>query len=271
MKEMTPDEVREVQLNILSCFAGFCQENGLYYTLYYGTLIGAVRHKGFIPWDDDIDVAMPRPDYEKFIELSKRKKVAVNMEVLQYRLGNSTYPFIKVIDTGTVLEEKFVKNVQIGVWIDIFPVDGNFKSNLLNALHYRLTRVFIKMIEIHRNDLGSGTTNVKRAANTILYPIAKVLPCIFLCRILDKIGRLKDFKKSDLVGNLVWTYSFHNRIHKEDFLKGILVEFEGRQFNILSNYDEFLSAVYGDYMTLPPENKRIRHDFHAWWKESGDI
>ena len=267
MKDLLFDEIRTIQIDILVAFAKFCNDNNLYYTLGYGTLLGAVRHKGFIPWDDDIDVVMPRPDYEKFIELSKKKRISPNIEVLSYKLGNNTYPFIKLIDNRTEVEEKFVSNTKIGVWIDVFALDGNFKNNFLNVLHYKTARIIRKIIEIKRNDFGSGTTRKKQILKGIIYPFTKLFSYNFLCKAMDKVCCIKNYKNSDYIGCVVWGYDGKDRTEKKPFLKKVYFEFENNLFNAPSNYDSFLRGIYGDYMQLPPEDKRIRHDSNAWWKE----
>ena len=267
MREITPNEIRKIQTKLLVDFAEFCDENGLYYTIGYGTLIGAIRHKGFIPWDDDIDVIMPRPDYEKFLELSKHKKIDPNIDTISYKLGNSTYPFTKLIDNRTEVEEKFVHGTKIGVWIDVFALDGNFSNDFLNMLHHKAARFIRKTIEIKRNDFGLGTTKSKQILKSILYPITKLFSYNFLCLMMDKICCIKSYEKSRYIGGVVWGYGSKDRTKKELFMKSINVEFEGHLFKAPSNYDKYLRGMYGDYMRLPPENKRIRHDFNARWKQ----
>ena len=258
--------IRIVQTDILVAFVNFCNENNLYYTLDSGTLLGAIRHKGFIPWDDDIDVAMPRPDYEKFIELSKKKQISPNMEVLSYKLGNSTYPFIKIIDNRTEVEEKFVSNTKIGVWIDVFPLDGKFENKFFNSIHYFSARTIRKMIEIKRNDFGSGTTIIKQILKSLMYPFTKIFSFEFLCILIDKVCCIKAYSKSNYIGDVMWG-CYKNRMQRKNYEKSINAEFEGYFFKIPSNYDEYMKNVYGDYMQLPSEEERICHDFKAWRKE----
>lgn len=268
MDIIIPEDIKKIQLDILIRFARFCEKNNLYYTLYGGTLLGAIRHRGFIPWDDDIDVAMPRLDYEKLIEFSKINMIDTNLKVLHYKLGNNTYPFVKIIDTRTVVEEKGIGSIKIGIWIDVFPIDGNFKNKFLYTLQYSITWVLEQMIFIQRSDFGGGNTNIKRVCKALIYPIAKILPNIFLCNTLDKICCIKRFENSEVVGNIVWHLGICAKMKKEDFLKNIKVEFEGYKFNAPLNFHECLHSLYGNYMELPPENKRICHDFKAWWRVS---
>ena len=142
MKKITPEEIKKIQLDLLIQFAEFCKKNNLYYCLAYGTLLGAIRHKGFIPWDDDIDVIMPRPDYEKFCKLVAEKKIATSLQ------NNSTYPFVKIIDTRTLVRERFAQKEEVGIWIDVFVLDGNFNNRIINFLHYKIAFVIKKILEI---------------------------------------------------------------------------------------------------------------------------
>ncbi len=267
MKEIKIDELKSIEMSVLIKFADFCNKNNLYYTLGYGTLLGAIRHKGFIPWDDDIDVIMPRPDYEKFIELAKHKKISSNTEVISYKLGNSTYPFTKIIDNRTEVEEKFAKKTKIGVWIDVFALDGNFKNDFLNKFHYKVARLMRKVIEIKRNDFGSGATKKRQVIKIIIYPFINIFSCKFLCKIMDKICMIKKYENSDYIGCVVWGRSNKDRTTKEAFMKKINVEFERYLFNAPSNYDEYLRNIYGNYMQIPPESERETHSFKAWWKD----
>ena len=250
MKNLSFDEIRTIQTDILVAFANFCDENNLYYTLDSGTLLGAIRHKGFIPWDDDIDVAMPRPDYEKFIEISKKKQISPNMEVLSYKLGNSTYPFIKIIDNRTEVKEKFVSNTKIGVWIDIFPLDGKFENKFLNFVHYFSARTIRKQI-----------------LKGLMYPFTKIFSFEFLCILIDKVCCIKVYGKSNYIGDVMWG-CYKNRMKRKYYEKSHNAEFEGYILKIPSNYDEYLKNLYGDYMQLPPEDERICHAFKAWWKNN---
>ena len=123
MKRVTPEELKRIQLDLLQKTADFCEQNGLRYFLCGGTLIGAVRHKGYIPWDDDIDIAMPRPDYDRFINTFNKQE---NYYQVVSRENNHaySYAFAKVYDNRTILQELHYKGSTFGVYIDILPADG---------------------------------------------------------------------------------------------------------------------------------------------------
>ena len=125
MIKLDNTEVKKYILNILCEFAAFCDQNGLRYYLSGGTLLGAVRHKGFIPWDDDIDVMMPRNEFEKLEKILNEKKIAENLSFISYDNGNMHYPFGKVINTNIKIDDSCVKDkLEQYLWIDIFPMDG---------------------------------------------------------------------------------------------------------------------------------------------------
>src|SRR5690625_114441 len=122
MKALDLEEIKQIQLSILRRVAFFCKQHDIAYFLCGGTLLGAVRHKGFIPWDDDIDIMMPRPSYEKFLKEFKYE----HLSLYHYKkTKNYGYPFIKIGEDRTVLRETFIKkNIDMGVFIDVFPIDG---------------------------------------------------------------------------------------------------------------------------------------------------
>ena len=123
-KQLTIEEVKKMNLDILSVVADFCEKNGLRYWLYYGTLIGAIRHNGYIPWDDDIDIAMPRPDYEKFLKTFNQTSGSL-YKVIEDRISIGYHtPFAKVHNPETIIESEFSDEMAFGVFIDIFPFDG---------------------------------------------------------------------------------------------------------------------------------------------------
>ena len=142
-KNINLEELKKIQFDILKKVAAFCEKNKIKYYLGYGTLLGAVRHKGYIPWDDDIDIIMPRPDYLRFIEIFNKSTPSPELKVLSHYIDkNHPYPFIKLINTKTKQVSHSSIKYDMGVCIDIFPLDGLpksiHKSNFLYAKVYHI-------------------------------------------------------------------------------------------------------------------------------------
>ena len=265
MVRMEEAEVKQIQIQILKEFANYCDQNNLVYFLGYGTLLGAVRHKGFIPWDDDIDVVMPRSDYNKFMK--KFNKNSKNLEVFDI-LNDLTYnySFAKLSDKSTFLKEDCdIAFDKLGVNIDIFPLDG-VSSN------QKEQKRKIKKIKIYRNILGLKNISIlrKRALyKNILLFLGKIFfYFIDYKKIVKKIVRSAtelDYDASDIVACLVWNYGIKEVISKGVFEKSIKLEFENGLYNAPQDYDKYLKSIYGDYMTLPSEEERAsNHVFKAY-------
>lgn len=275
MQKLDINQIKKIELDILIAFADFCEENKLKYYLAYGTLLGAVRHKGFIPWDDDIDVLMPRPDYNRFIELTGYNPIKQNLETRLYRncKNPNIYPFAKIIDTNTLVYEKGKSRKNIsGIWIDIFPLDGCPDSS-------EETRVqFEKYLKI-RNWQDLATTNpfyidqniIKKMLKFIFFaPAAKLYGCKRICKKIDELAQSYSYDKSQLVADFTWGDSLNAILKKEDLEPALHLEFEGKLFNAPKSYDQYLTNLYGDYMILPPENERIPHGFIAYKLTKGE-
>ena len=255
------DSLKKKELEILKEFISCCEQMNLTYYISYGTLIGAIRHGGFIPWDDDIDVCMPRPDYDKFI--SEGSKFLPENYFIQTMDTDPKYAlnFAKLRDSDTTLFEKHVVDVDInhGVFIDIFPFDGYVKGqNKVLDLRVKENPVF------EESDTNIISNALNGLGKKLTYKLGETIPNK-LKTDLSKLSVPKDnpsFEESDYVACLV--DSFYIIPFKKEFLgKGIKVDFEGIKVNAPENYDEYLKALYGDYMKLPPEDQRENHhNFH---------
>ena len=263
------EEVKKIEFNILCNFADFCSQNTLKYYLGYGTLLGAARHKGFIPWDDDIDVLMPREDYNKFIELTGYNPIKPNLETRLYRdcKNPNIYPFVKVIDTNTIVYEKgkSKKNIS-GLWIDVFPLDG-YPENKADA-----QKIFNKYIKL-RNLQDLATTCpmvvnqnlIKKLIKTLLIaPIVKLYGVKKICRKIDLLAQSYSFDKCDKVADFTWGDNIESYLLKSELEPAVDIEFEGRTFKAPAGWQQYLERLYGDWTQLPPENQRIPHGFLAY-------
>lgn len=260
MKRITDiKELRSIQLGILDDIHNFCIANGITYFISCGSLIGAVRHKGYIPWDDDIDLYMPRKDYERFIKEyrnpSKKYRV-INPETEK----NYFYTFAKVVDTRTLMTETETEGYKIGVYVDLFPVDYVSDDRRERVRLFKRTRLLYKI----RRCKISHKNYLKNAA---AYWIYKLLPVSVGClnRIIRRLITLK--QPTHTVANLTEAGCFNaDRCFSAASIDGTVdVEFEGRRYKTMKGYKDYLSKTYGDYMTLPPVDQRQTHSFEAYW------
>jgi lipopolysaccharide cholinephosphotransferase len=245
MLELTPLELKKKLLEILIFIDCFCRKNNIDYSLDGGTLIGAVRHKGFIPWDDDIDIMMSRPNYDKFVSLFEDK--INNYQLLCYEKDKNTFfPFAKVCDCRT-LKFEYGVNTGHGIDIDIFPVDG-FDINK-NVYWYKY------ILELFRGLMVIKKYGQRLIKDNFLYHILgiclKPIPMYILSTICQKIVKGFDYNISHYTC-ILSGYNQNKTIHQKDlYQEYIEINFEGYIFKAVKNYDLFLSKLYGDYMKLP--------------------
>ena len=266
MKKIDLKELQKIEFDILCEFDEFCQKHGLKYSLAFGSLIGAARHKGFIPWDDDIDVYMMREEYEKFVELiEKGEKFQKNyIDVLLPGDGRSFYPIIKLIDSRTLLFEKNVsKKNKLGVWLDVFPIDyvcDDYKEACDIEKKY-MKYAHDYMVYFMRYEEKSLKSFLKN-----LYVVGANFLTKYRCRNLRrKLMEYNGVDKKKYCGNVIWSTSIKN-IYKSEWLQEYSwILFEGKKFMCFSRYQELLKYRYGDYMSLPPEDQRVSHDPEAYW------
>ena len=259
-------ESQDLELDIMHKLHDYCVKHGLRYLLAYGTLIGAVRHKGFIPWDNDIDIFMPRPDFERFLEMTKTDPVAEDLYVTHYTLDeNYFYNCARVCDERTEVEIPYipVQPSRMGIWVDIFAVDGVPDSEFLVKAHRVRIRTLYYALRAHIY----GTLDNKNQFRKIVK-----LACLkFLSNKDHKLNRRitaleKQYPYDDYQNAALWCLTSLVPIPKKDFEAPVSAPFEQYSFFIPEDYDRILRDTYGDYMKLPPESKRIPHQIRAFWK-----
>ena len=259
------DEMKRLQLDILADVADFCDKNGIRYFLSGGTMLGAVRHKGFIPWDDDIDIQMPRPDYNRFIQ----EYVHPYYEVCCWDKDKSFLcTYTKVSDSRTIINENSNFGREIGVNIDIFPVDGLPKGEKeIERTVSKMKALWGFVVCATVRDISQRTL-IKKTEITLMRAFYKIFPLQSLFTgIAIKNAQKYPFDNSDKVATLVWGYGKREVISHSTASEYIQTEFESYRFNIPRNYEDYLSHIYGDYMKLPPESERVyKHEFEAYWK-----
>lgn len=270
--EMTLDDIKNVSLGIMKHFHSICQENNINYSLGYGSLIGAVRHKGFIPWDDDLDVIMLREDFEKFCSIykdnSKYKLFAPqrnNMFAACARLCEMESTYVK---TASPLFTE-----PTGLWIDIFPIDSAADNkDGIEQFHLKRKKMvaLYRTIMMRRSSMISWNDYVHDFLTLIKFVAKKILFRQDINKLVRKYCKLcVSFAKpdSEFVCNLsILTYK---ELYPRSLFKSyMLSSFEDTEFMIVSEYDSLLRSIYGNYLQLPPVEKRVReHNVHKYyWK-----
>ncbi len=263
---LTLEDMQQESLRILKLFAAFCDEFGLRYSLAGGTLLGAVRHRGFIPWDDDVDVMLPRPDYEHFRTLSKEMYERTGLILQGYPNVQSKNPsYIALVNP--VIKRKshyFRETYRFG--IDVFPVDGLPVDEKEAEKIYKRAKRLRRILQLSFADRSS--------ANSIGRLIVK--NAFAFVDSLVSIGRRSEqqlvdlavrypYESSSYVGSVAWgLYGTGERMEKEAFENFVPLPFEGHDFNAVGCWDSYLSGIYGNYMQLPPERDRHPHDREVW-------
>lgn len=265
-RELTIQEIRNIQIDILSAVAAFCDENQITYFLSSGTLLGAVRHQGYIPWDDDIDIAMPRPDYRRFVELFQKQDSVYQVQALEL---DNHYPhaYAKVHDARTLLKEIENSKHDIGINIDVFPLDG------LPADAQERT-AFIKQIMMWRRIREVKVKSLRRKRDwykTVILFFTKLgawfIPSQPLVRHISRLIQTYPFEECNYVSNL--NFGGTDRFFpKEIFQESTELTFENHTFKAPAGYDAWLSGIYGNYMELPPRKKQIsNHAIKAYRRD----
>ncbi|HFU3952249.1 TPA: phosphorylcholine transferase LicD [Streptococcus suis] len=273
IKELSIRENQMVALAILDVISDICEKQNFRYNLMYGTLIGAVRHKGLIPWDDDIDIMMPQEDYDKLLDyLSQNGAKFPHLKVFNPDTV-SDYPYMitRISDIRYVIDVENEEDYGLGAFIDIYPFYGlgdteheamalGLKGDRLSSACYQATRLSYKV------------ENTKQWYRKILkYPaflITKVIGKEYFQKRLAQLATKKKYEESKYVGCVVWLSGGRKDIFlKEWFDELITITMEGREYKIPAKYDEVLRHTYGDYMELPAEQDRIAHHRYKIYKK----
>lgn len=266
MKKLTLQDIRKRLLGILIELNDFCDENNIQYYLCAGTLLGAIRHKGFIPWDDDIDIAMSRPDYDKLLTIAKKNDTFHDhYKIISFENHTTHYPFMKVLDTETYTKQSFTnESNENSLWVDIFPFDGVPEDMSVRKHLYHKELFVRKILNLNFAKVGDGKTTSHKLLKPLLIPFAKIYGIERADRRIDQLCRTYDYNSAKFVGDIVWGDYDKEIMNKQDFEHYVYVEFEGHKFKTMSCWNSYLKGLYGDYMKLPPVSERENHEIQAW-------
>lgn len=266
MRKVDSNELKQLQLEILDCVADYCQKNNIVYWLDCGTLLGAIRHNGYIPWDDDIDLGMLRPDFDRFINgfngFNARYQVRCIENDPDFYFG-----FAKVLDTQTILYEPDENGQKYSINIDVVVYDNapDDSGELKKAF---MRRDFYRTCNILRNYNNKPSGNVFRQLFVRFLRLAvKIMPKGYYCRKLVENAKQYNGEQTTRVGNFL---GFYNMTCSKKALESFDTHiFEGKNYVIPVGYDEWLRSFYNNYMKLPPEEQRVsHHKFVAYIKDS---
>lgn len=265
MKELTLQELKDIEVDILKMFDDFCKENNIRYFLAYGTLLGAIRYKKFIPWDDDVDVLIPREDYDRMITLFKDSE--------KYRLfafekdPGYLFPFAKICDMMTrKVEPAYDNGVDLGVDIDLFPLDAwddDLEKAKMEAKRIKKLMFYLNLSKLKKAD---SVNRFKRIAKSVVMAFCKMQGGKYFIDKIQKETCKAGQQGKAYVGAKSWcVYGERGIIPAEAFAEAVDIEFEGRMFPAPIGYDTYLTCLYGDYLPEPPKEKqKTHHSFTAY-------
>lgn len=262
MKKIELNEIQKIEMEIINDIDKVCRENKLRYTLIGGSLIGAVRHNGFIPWDDDIDIAMLREDYNKFVKIYDKNKNK-QFSIFESSLNDEYYyPFIKVSDNRTYLKEKNYKKIEnMGVSLDVFPID---------SISSKFSKRKLNKISFYRKGLSKCFSEQKKVTSNIIKRMIKQIVFskdykYYLGKI-EKLSQIDNEKECTLAGVLVNGTGEKDIFPKNIFNYYVDLQFENLKLMAIKDYEIFLRHRFGDYMKMPPKEQQIPHTNDVYWK-----
>ena len=268
MKKIELEELKQIELDMMRTIDAVCKKNDIHYYMVGGTLLGAVRHKGFIPWDDDIDIAMPREDFKRFCAAMKATKS--NYEVQFYHnVENYGYASPKVVDKRTILIDYKLGmgKEESSVFVDVFLYDGMGETLKEAYKRYYFLKIFKKMVFLSKRNF-----KMENIAKTVVF----FFPCL-ICKCIgvkrlnvfyNKLCAKQDFYTSKYVACVAGRYGKREVFERKVFEKTVPLEFEHLKFQAPQGYQAYLSSIYGDYMKLPPKEKQVsNHTSEEWWRD----
>ena len=272
MKKIELKEKKKIMIELLEYFDKVCRENDIKYSLIGGSLIGAIRHKGIIPWDDDIDVILSKSEYLKLIQILE------NMNDSRYKLltinncRGYNFPFPKLVDKRTFVVEPMLLNQikEYGIFIDIFSYSNTSNSEKIRIKDFKKIKLLNSMMSRTKLDFKNDgfKQNFLRLNKNIL---SKIIGYRNIIKFLNNIYNKYNNVDTDYVVSNWPVYNINKEVQKsKNIIEYTDVEFENMKIMIFKNYDEILRTTFGDYMQLPPENQRKAHGLIAYWRDNDE-
>ena len=263
MRKLSIEEAKKIELDILDFIDSFCKEHGINYCINYGTLIGAIRHKGFIPWDDDIDLSMTRENYERFIQLFSEKQSRYQMLSLE---TDDQYfnNFIKIVDPTTkIIDTRNTKTYDSGVFIDIFPMD-TFNDTKVVDICYKLESFKLLSFSKHKN-IVYGDSKLKDLIRTLFWLLLRPVSPRFFANQIEKQIQKYRVENGKYIAFIPSKAKEKEIFPRDMFDELIETPFEHLVLPAPKRFDVVLKQFYDDYMTVPPKEKQIYiHEFEAY-------
>ena len=268
-RQVSSDEIKEILLDLLKTIKQVCAQHNLRYFLAGGTLLGAIRHNGFIPWDDDIDITMPRVDLMKLVEVFKNRQADHQKLLSLYTDQDYFNLHAKLVDTRTQKVYSGVQQLEdAGVNVDIFPLDGLPKTEKEISKYVRKLNFYqtLRWGAVKHPEF-KGKNWLRTLPKRVLHLGYKLIGFRYPIRQIEKLVKQYDFESSDYVGEFVSVLGLRAKVSKKAFETHVEVQFEDDFFHAPVGHHEYLTVLYGDYMQLPPIEKRINHHINEiFWK-----
>lgn len=263
-RQLNEEEIKEVELGVMDYIHNLCQKENINYSLAYGTLLGAVRHKGYIPWDDDVDISLKRDEYDKLYQAVLRDNDPIYKVASWENDARYPYPFYRVYDARTVYENNYIENdIDLGICVDVFPFDyyADVNKEMVKLDTYRRLSVYT-LYGIHSKN--AGLKNIVRYLLVLVFRLTRVKTWNKKMNLLSM-----QTNDSDSIDYLMENKRTSTKFEKTLLDKVMDSPFEDRTYKIPEASHQILSAIYGDdFMEIPPVEKRVKHDdFVAYIKE----
>ena len=261
-RELSLKEIQEEELKILISFDSFCKRYHLTYSLAGGTLLGAIRHKGFIPWDDDIDISLSRAEYKKLLRLRETFESETGLKFYSHLLQDlSVAPFFKIINPNIIVYSSVDCVKENFLWIDVTPVDSVPESKAEREKLFFLMKFFRFILSVYTVRFNASKKRLNNLLRTICKPLL-LFPGLkkFICRKMTQYASKCTYGSTPLVGAVTWgIYGTKEVIPYSGYRKSDQVLFEGYLFPAMACWDTYLSQLYGDYRQIPKLSNRKSH------------